>query len=101
MDFAILLYVQPLARNLLARAVLDSVTQNRKMMGKVRRTRRATKVNEMVAMICERRVRELKGDQWGPLTGGGARSSDLEPLLPTKPGQEAPGCDGFSGGFLA
>ena len=58
MDFAILLYVQPLARNLLARAVLDSVTQNRKMMGKVRRTRRAQKVNEMVA-IFERRVREL------------------------------------------
>lgn len=54
MDFAILLYVQPLARNLLARAVLDSVTQNRKMMGKVRRTKRAQKVNEMVAMICER-----------------------------------------------
>ena len=54
MDFAILLYVQPLARNLLARAVLDSVTQNKKMMGKVRRTKRAMKVNEMVAMIFER-----------------------------------------------
>ena len=51
MDFAILLYVQPLARNLLARAVLDSVTQNRKMMGKVRRTRRAMKVKEMVAIV--------------------------------------------------
>ena len=54
MDFAIFLYVQPLARNLLARAVLDSVTQNRQMMGKVRRTRTAQKVNEMVAMIFER-----------------------------------------------
>ena len=51
MDFAILLYVQPLARNLLARADFDSVTQNKKMMGKVRRIKRAQKVNEMVAMI--------------------------------------------------
>ena len=59
MDFAILLYVQPLARNLLARADFDSVTQNRKMMGKVRRIKRAQKVNEMVA-IFERRVREKR-----------------------------------------
>ena len=51
MDFAILLYVQPLARNLLARADFDSVTQKRKMTGKVRRTKTAQKVNEMVAMI--------------------------------------------------
>ena len=51
MAFAILLYFQPFALNLFARAVLDSVTQNKKMMGKVRRIRRATKVNEMVAMI--------------------------------------------------
>lgn len=51
MDFAILLYVQPLARNLLARADFDSVTQNRKMMGKVRRTRTAQKVREKVAIV--------------------------------------------------
>ena len=51
--------------------------------------------------LFERRVRELKGDQRGPLTGGGARSSDLESLLPTKLGQGALGCADFSGGFLA
>ena len=62
MAFAIFLKVQPFALNLFARVVLDSVTQNRKMMGKVMRIRRATKVKEMVAMICERgeRIRLIR-----------------------------------------
>ena len=68
MDFAIFLYVQPLARNLLARAVLDSVTQNRKTMGKVRRIRRAQKVKEIVA-IFRGRVREKK--RKAPVRGPG------------------------------